>query len=220
MSFDLLAPHYRWMEFVLAGGKLQRCRTAFFDKIGPAQNVLILGEGNGRFLVELRPKLPSATFTILDASPKMLEQARKRVLRAGLDPAGIRFLHQDILDWEPEPASADLIVTHFFLDCFSEAQLDTIISRVARAAAPQAVWLLADFAVPASGFPRLRARAIHALMYAFFRLATRLPARALSSPAHFLERKGFVLQEQMTYEWGLLHSDFWRRASNPADARS
>src|SRR5439155_22241467 len=33
MSFDTLAPHYRWMEFILAGKKLQRCRTAFLDEI-------------------------------------------------------------------------------------------------------------------------------------------------------------------------------------------
>ena len=30
-SFDLLAPHYRWMEFVLAGRKLQECRTVFLQ---------------------------------------------------------------------------------------------------------------------------------------------------------------------------------------------
>ena len=27
MSFDRLAPHYTWMEAVLAGPRLQRCRT-------------------------------------------------------------------------------------------------------------------------------------------------------------------------------------------------
>jgi hypothetical protein len=53
MSFDRLAPHYRWLEWVLAGRKLQRCRTAFLDEIGRADATLLVGEGNGRFLGEL-----------------------------------------------------------------------------------------------------------------------------------------------------------------------
>ena len=46
MSFDLLAPHYRWMEFILAGEKLQRCRTAFLDELPAARNILLVGEEN------------------------------------------------------------------------------------------------------------------------------------------------------------------------------
>ncbi|HXC98086.1 MAG TPA: hypothetical protein VN048_02010, partial [Verrucomicrobiae bacterium] len=34
-DFDLLAPHYRWMEWLLAGPKLHRCRTAFLPAIPP-----------------------------------------------------------------------------------------------------------------------------------------------------------------------------------------
>src|SRR5690349_9347963 len=72
MSFDVLAPHYRWMEFVLAGEKLQRCRTAFLDSTGGAKNILILGEGNGRFLLECRRKFPDGQITCVDASARML----------------------------------------------------------------------------------------------------------------------------------------------------
>ena len=44
MSFDALAPNYRWLEFVLAGDKLQLCRTAFLDDIPQAGNILLLGD--------------------------------------------------------------------------------------------------------------------------------------------------------------------------------
>src|ERR1041385_77794 len=53
MSFDALAPHYLWMEWLLAGRKLQRCRTAFLDEARAARDILLLGEGNGRFLQAL-----------------------------------------------------------------------------------------------------------------------------------------------------------------------
>src|SRR5215469_5978584 len=71
MSFDVLAPHYRWMEFVLAGKKLQRCRTAFLSQVADRQNVLLVGEGNGRFLVECRRSLKNARITCVDASARM-----------------------------------------------------------------------------------------------------------------------------------------------------
>ena len=59
MSFDRLAPHYRWMEAVLAGGKLQRCRTAFLNEVKDARHALIVGDGNGRFLSALLRANPS-----------------------------------------------------------------------------------------------------------------------------------------------------------------
>src|SRR6202008_2184922 len=78
-GFDLLAPHYRWMEWMLAGPKLQRCRTAFLHAIPSPQSVLLLGEGNGRLLVELLRRYPGAQVTCVDASARMLGCARARL---------------------------------------------------------------------------------------------------------------------------------------------
>lgn len=216
MSFDLLAPHYRWMELVLAGGKLQRCRTAFLDQVSPCRNALLLGEGNGRFLRECRRKLPRAQITCVDASARMLDSARRRVQRAGLNPAEIEFVRADALGWSSRRREFDLIVTHFFLDCFSPEQLEKVIGLAAATATPNALWLLSDFQIPPAGLPRRRAQAIHWLMYTFFRIVTRLPARRLTSPDPFLEAQGFQLAERCVSDWGLLRSDRWqRRCSSP-----
>jgi ubiquinone/menaquinone biosynthesis C-methylase UbiE len=211
MSFDALAPHYRWMEWILAGEKLQRCRTAFLSQVKESRNVLIVGEGNGRFLLECRRQLPGAHITVVDASAAMLSAARERLKRSGLSGNAVEFVHADALSWQPASHAYDLIVTHFFLDCFPSEPLEKVVNNLARGAAPQAKWLLADFQIPAHGFGRLRAQIIHAMMYAFFRLATRLPARHLASPDEFLRAQKFVLQERKTSDWGLLHSDLWTR---------
>ncbi len=211
MSFDTLAPHYRWMEFVLAGEKLQRCRTAFLEQIPVAHDVLILGEGPGRFLVECRRRLPSASITCVDSSPRMLLAACGNLKSTCLDPGQTTFIEADLLTWNPPTASADLIVTHFFLDCFPPDQLESVVSKLAQAARPGAAWLLADFQAPARGLSRLRARLILKSMYAFFRLSTRLPAKRLSDPDGILQRHGFRLQQRKLSEWGLLRSDYWRR---------
>lgn len=35
MSFDRIAPHYRWLEAILAGNVLQRARTAWLAATPP-----------------------------------------------------------------------------------------------------------------------------------------------------------------------------------------
>jgi hypothetical protein len=50
MSFEKLAPHYTWMETVLAGRRLQRCRVAWIDALARCEDILIVGVGLGHFL--------------------------------------------------------------------------------------------------------------------------------------------------------------------------
>jgi SAM-dependent methyltransferase len=211
MSFDRLAKHYRWMEFVLAGKRLQRCRTAFLRQALGSKRVLIVGEGNGRFLAECRRALGMAEIMCVDGSARMLGLARERMRRLGLSADHIEFVHTDALAWRPPENTFDLIVTHFFLDCFRAEQVERLVGVLAAAAKRDATWLLADFGVPAGGLGRYRALMIHRLMYLFFRVATGLPAQRLIEPDAFLERHGFRLRERELSEWGLLHSDRWER---------
>jgi ubiquinone/menaquinone biosynthesis C-methylase UbiE len=210
MSFDVLAPHYRWMEFVLAGEKLQRCRTAFLTRVARPNRVLILGEGNGRFLLECRRSFPDAEITVVDSSASMLSRARQRLKGQGINSERIDFVCADALAWAPREDKFDLIVTHFFLDCFRADQLESLIATLARAAAPLANWLFADFQSAPSGWARFRSRLILWLMYRFFTVVTRLPANALTPPDEMFEHHGFHLREREVYDWGLLHSDWWQ----------
>jgi ubiquinone/menaquinone biosynthesis C-methylase UbiE len=209
MSFDLLAPHYRWMEWVLAGGKLQRCRTAFLASVPAPRRALLLGEGNGRFLVELLRMHPGVDVVCVDSSRKMLECARSRLQRSGLDGNSVEFVQANILEWSTKAGQFDLIVSHFFLDCFRPEQLLVIMERLSAVAAPDAQWLLADFREPAAGWAKWRARLILQAMYLYFRRFTKLPAARLTAPDQLLEQHGFVLNQRRLFEWGLLHSDWW-----------
>jgi ubiquinone/menaquinone biosynthesis C-methylase UbiE len=207
MSFDRLAPHYRWMERVIAGGKLQRCRVAHLDEVRDCRSVLVAGEGPGRFLEVAVRAVPEAEFTCVDASAAMLKHAAAR--SAG--GARVKFVHASLPEWQPQSATFDLIVTHFFLDCFPEPLLSQVIERLAASAKPDARWLLADFQVPPSGLRRLRARLLLGLAYRVFRIATALPATRLVAPDAALERCGFRLRRRIEGDWGLLHSDLWVR---------
>lgn len=212
MSFGLLAPHYGWMERVLAGRLLQRARTAWIDQLADREHLLIAGVGHGRFLHELLPQHRRLRVTCVDASADMLREAEKRARLARLDVTRVQFVHARLPEWRADAGKFDALATHFFLDCFAPRELAAVVASLADAATPDAVWLVTDFAVPPRGWTRQRARAVHALMYAFFRLATQLPARRLTPPDELLAARGFALAGRRTFSRGLLQSDWWRRS--------
>lgn len=212
MNFDRLARHYRWMEFVLAGEKLQRCRTAYLADVPHPRHLLLLGEGPGRCLVECLRRYPGAEITYVDSSQCMLKEAQRQLHREGLSQPSVHWIHSDILDWVHQGEPFDLVVTHFFLDCFAPESLPGVVAHISSQAAQQADWLLADFQVaPGKGLRRTRSQLVLRSMYRFFRLATKLEAQALTPPDPFLERAGFRLRSRREEDWGLLHSDWWQR---------
>ncbi len=210
-GFDLLAPHYRWMEIVLAGEKLQRCRAAFLHSIPAPRRALLIGEGNGRFLTQLLRAWPDTQCICVDSSASMLEKARARIISAGLGVSNVQFTHADILEWTPPSGQFDLIISHFVLDCFRPEQLEGLVARLSKATAPDARWLIADFSEPPSGIAKWRARAILEAMYLFFGFATGLSADHLTVPDTILARSDFLLRERREFDWGLLHSDLWEK---------
>jgi len=200
------------MEKVSAGGKLQRCRLEYLARIPYPARVLLAGEGHGRFLPALRKQFPDAEITVIDFSAGMLAQARASLERQGVAATDIEFLHQDMLTWEPPAARYDLIVTHFFLDCFTGSQVEHVVAKLGTAATAEAQWLLADFRTEEPGLKGLRARWIVRLLYGFFRIATGLRAKSLVSPDLALRKSGFTLHHQRISEWGLLKSQWWTRS--------
>ena len=207
MSFDRLAAHYDWLEALTAGNILQRARTAWLEELRDRRHILSVGEGHGRFAAACAYRFPDAELTCVEASGPMLAKAKKR--SAAL-PATIEWVHADFFAWKPE-ANYDAIVTCFFLDCFTPELLTTAIEKLSAFASADATWLVVDFAVPPRGAAHWRARAVHALMYTFFRLFTALSACQMTPPDDLLRRHGFQLEGRREFEWGLLRADLWRR---------
>lgn len=221
MNFNRLAPFYQTLESVCAGKKMHRCRVAFLEALPAAEHVLLLGEGPGRSLLEYGQRFPAARITCVDGSAAMLDRARRQGRHLSAFRARVHFVHADLENWLPPESRYDLVVTHFFLDCFRREQLPPLIRKIARAARPAANWLVADFQLAASGWKRLRSRLILWGLYQFFRVSTRLPARSLTNPDPFLQAAGFHLVHRKETEWQLLRSDWWQRSSHsPVDVPS
>jgi SAM-dependent methyltransferase len=211
MSFDTLAPYYRGMEFVTAGSLLQRCRTSFLAETQNCRRALLLGEGPGRFLVELVRTNPRVEVTCVERSGRMIEQARRQLRRNGLSTARVEFQQCDAMSWQPPGGAFDLVATHFFLDCFRRDELEGLVARIGEGATTDARWLLTDFRVPPGGWQRWRARVVLALMYAFFRMMTGLSASRLAPADDLMERAGFRRKRQVMANFGLVRAELWAR---------
>jgi SAM-dependent methyltransferase len=205
-TFDALAPVYRAIEFAAFGRNLHRCRAALLPRVADRRRVLILGEGDGRFLADFLPACPLAEAEVCDISPGMVARARRRV---GENPR-VRFRTGDARTLDFPLAGFDLIVTNFFLDCFPHGQLAPLVEKLAAALAPGGLWIVGDFRLPEVG--RARSKWKLAVMYAFFRLATRLPAAALADPNPVLRANGLECREERKWQGGFLSAALWQKS--------
>ena len=219
MNFDSVASIYRTLETMAFGHALQRARVRWLGNLSDCRRAVVLGEGNGRFLVELLRSQPLLQVECIDASARMLKTARRRVEQQLPDALPrVRFREGDIGNIEINLAGCDLIVTLFVLDCFNEEALRNVVPKLAAAAAPSASWLYADFCLPGQGIRRLKAKLWLKAMYLFFRFAAGLRTQKLVDPTPFIHGHGFLLRDEALTRGGMVTSQLWVRGTEPASA--
>jgi ubiquinone/menaquinone biosynthesis C-methylase UbiE len=206
MNCDRIAPVYEWLENAAFNGLLQRMRVHFLERAAAARRVLLLGEGNGRFLAECLRVCPRAEVEVVDSSEEMIAQARRRIGAT----TRVRFIHLDVLSPELSCTSYDVIATHFFLDCLRQEEVNQLAMAVSRILAPDGLWLVSEFAVPRRGWRRIRARLWLAVLYRFFRLTTGLEARRLPDYRSALLRAGLTCESRVERSAGFVTSEIWR----------
>ena len=210
-NFDRIAPIYRWAEYLSLGPLLQRTRTRLLDQLGNPRLALVLGDGDGRFLEQLLLRYPQCTAVAADISAAMLDKLRRRCLHSVPNAATrLTTLQRSALEIDP-PASTDLVVTHFLLDCFSQPDVDALITRIASQLAPGTRWLVSDFTLPANKIVRPFARLYIASLYAAFRLLTGLRVRQLPGPQSAFHHNGMRRITRVSLLGGLLYTELWQR---------
>jgi cyclopropane fatty-acyl-phospholipid synthase-like methyltransferase len=212
VNFDPVARLYRWLEYLSFGPCLAHCRRAQLAHLTGARHALLLGDGDGRFLLRLLAVNPGLHADVIDSSRSMLKILKHRVRQSGGEK--IRLHLADALQWEPA-SNYDLIVSHFFLDCFFPHQLEQLFDRVLPHAQPGAQWVVSEFAVPRNPRTAFFARGIIAALYRAFGLFTGLQVRSLPDYAGPMLRRGLVLSHERRFLAGLLRSELWTLSSAP-----
>ena len=209
LNFDRIARPYRWLEYLSLGRALERCRFHFLPRVRDCRRALILGDGDGRFTAKLLEANPSVEVDAIDISQTMLALLRERSAAAA---SRTRTYNADALTFPYESAAKpyDLVVTHFFLDCLTQDELEHLVKRIQPALAPYAIWLVSDFHIPA-GLMRLPARAYVRSLYLAFRVLTGLRTSQLPDHAASLIEHGFSREAYNLSLAGLLSSEMWQR---------
>ena len=126
-NFNRVARIYRWAEYMSLGPLLQRTRTHFLPQLGERRAALLFGDGDGRFLVRLFDQNLAVHATAIDISATMLQLLRRR---CSAFEARLQTIQASALDAEV-PAGTDLVVTHFFLDCLTQAEVESLAQNIA-----------------------------------------------------------------------------------------
>jgi trans-aconitate methyltransferase len=213
-NFDSVARAYRWMEYFSFGRMLERCRFHFLMRCSYARHALVLGDGDGRFTARLLASNATVQVDAVDASPAMLALLRERG-RQNCRDADIRLstTEADLRHYTPRGKDYDLVVSHFFLDCLMDSEVEALIARLSPHLTPDATWLVSEFAVPENGWRRLAAQMLVRSLYFAFAFLTRLRVREIPHYAKAFDDNGFLRVEKTAYMGGLLATELWERRS-------
>lgn len=214
-NFDSIARPYRWLEYLSFGPYLERCRFYYLDELRICRHALVLGDGDGRFTASLLAARPRITVDAIDASAVMLRLLSQRVARLGPSARDrLQIRQMNALDFEPEHEPYDLVVTHFFLDCFSQRDVDALVARVAQHLIPGAVWLVSEFAIPERLLAGFLSSVVVGTLYRIFGMLTGLKVRILPDYRRLLSKAGFELRAHKDHLGGLLRSELWFLAAD------
>jgi SAM-dependent methyltransferase len=206
-NFDRVAYIYRWAEYLAFGKLLERTREYYLPEVMDRRQALLFGDGDGRFLAKLLRENTGVSALAVDLSSGMLRLLRDRCAFAA---GRLQTQQADALNAEV-PANTDLVVTHFFLDCLSQAEVDELAKRIGSTIESGALWLVSDFAVPQTGLMRLPARLYIRGLYFAFRVLTGLRVTRLPDYDTALTRAGFKRMERKESLSGMLYTELWVR---------
>ncbi|MGA7524335.1 MAG: class I SAM-dependent methyltransferase [Acidobacteriaceae bacterium] len=192
---------------------LERCRFHHLRALASMQvtRALVLGDGDGRFLARLLVACPQLSADAVDASPVMLRLLRSRAAQQDAEHRLTTFC-ADARSLTPPGREYDLVATHFFLDCLTEAETEALILRLLPLLATGARWIVSEFEIPSGSRTRAAfARGLIAGLYAAFRVLTGLRTRQIPPWRGLLARSGFTCEASQSFLGGLLVTEIWQR---------
>ncbi|SNS54254.1 Methyltransferase domain-containing protein [Ekhidna lutea] len=194
-DFDFIAPFYDRLSKLVFGESLIQAQAYHLKEIGDKDHVLILGGGTGK-LLEYIPK--SGELDFVEKSVRMLDRAKRRKFHGS-----INFIQSDFLEFESDKRY-DVIICPFFLDCFDQQSLNTVIAKIKRLLSTNAKLIVVDF----------EKRKVNTLlldsMLIFFRWCANLETIKLLDLRSFLKKNNFQENEIKFYHKGVFSALYYQ----------
>ncbi len=175
-NYNAVAWFYDALSRLVFGSSIKKAQIDLLSLIPSNSKLLIVGGGTGWILEEITKLHPSGLeITYVDSSSKMIELSKKR------NPAAnqVQFIEASIEDYLQPNASNlyDVIITPFIADCFSQSAWQQVFIKLDASLQPNGLWLYTDFQL--NDKSPLWQKLLIKLLYLFFRITCRIPAKQL-----------------------------------------
>lgn len=194
-GYSVLAPVYDSLARLVLGKAIQQMQLQFLNRLTSKNKLLILGGGTGWILPAIDRINSAIQIDYVDLSPGMINMAKER----GTDPTRIRFIEgteRDIPD-----ADYDCVITNFYLDLFTDSELNGIVSHIRNCIQPNSYWFVTDF-VTGGFWSKVKLKC----MYIFFWLTTGLKTNQLPDWVLLLRSRGVKLLDEKNSKGGFIKS--------------
>ena len=235
MTYDTLAPVYETLETFTLGRALQWARCAALEtwQGHPPESVLVLGDGDGRFLEQAFRAWPETVFVCIEQSERMQALAKQRILAVarsspsdghamvtecllsqshsmGTPGDQFQFIHGEVREGLASLGEAEfeVIVSHFFLDCFTDGSLQRLIPDIAARLRQGGHWYISEF-TDRTWWQRCLLWG----MYRFFRLTTETEAGTFPNYAEILNEQGLRANRLGSWRGNFVVADHFQRSS-------
>ena len=135
-DFDFIAPFYDRLAKLVFGKSLLEAQLAHISEISEKDHVLVLGGGTGQIL-EYIPFCQNVDY--VEKSKQMIRRAERRQVNLS-----INFIQQSFLSVELDK-QYDIIICPFFLDCFDQSSLNTVVTKIRSMLDNEGKLLVSDF---------------------------------------------------------------------------
>lgn len=205
-GFDLLAPVYDQLARLVFGKDIVHAQLFFLDRIRARDRVLILGGGTGWLLEELLKKQPHCEVWYVEASLKMMNLAKKKCA----NQSNVHFIQGT--QWAIPSTMFDVVIMNFFLDLFSEEQIDGLIGKIKPITKPDGIWLVTDFEKEDKWWQHV----LLIVMIGFFRLTCGIEAKRLPDLRSIFRKHGVVEIKSRSYFRRFIKTGVYKITPNPA----
>lgn len=204
---------YMATEYLALGSVLDQARAQSLSSLQGCRRVLLLGDGDGRFLARLCCSGFTGEIVSIDGSEAMIRCAQQRLRQQA--PAvenQVTWLCADIHTAALPAGPFDGIVSQFFLDNFSPGTVSELIRRVKAVSSPDAVWSLADFVEPQhlQGWRRVRQQLLLSTLYSIFRYTAKIEARQLPPIEALMRESGWRRERLWQSHGSVVSAADWR----------
>jgi ubiquinone/menaquinone biosynthesis C-methylase UbiE len=199
-------------KFISANGNA-RSQNYFLKYVRNDQNILNIGCGSVGFSCELSKHCRHVT--ALDISKEMIAIAEKEVARNG-NPANIRFVCEDIMQWKPGIAY-DVVFANFFLNTFRWDDCRTVMSHIMGLVKDNGILCIADESKGEHVLTKAELIILRPLIAFFHHLIADHPLHPIYDYSPFITKHGFVLSDVHRDKSDYICSWTYRKTLEPAD---